>query len=139
MPPSPYLFVLCMECLGNHMHSAITSRVWSPIKLSQSGSVLSHLVFSDDLVIFSKVDIKRYTVLKDILSRFCNFLGHHVNARKNIFFSKGVNETLSNQIRRILGYQQVSKLGKYPRIPVFHKRVTSFRVQFVVEKARAKL
>lgn len=90
-PLSPYLFVLCIEWLGHHIRSTIASREWSPIKLSTSGPALSHLFFVDDLVIFSKVNIKHGTLLKNIIAQFYKFSGHCVNARKtNIFFQKGL-------------------------------------------------
>ncbi|KAA3462703.1 LINE-1 reverse transcriptase isogeny [Gossypium australe] len=36
-PLSPYLFVLCMEWLGQSFQSSISSKDWIPIKLSRAG------------------------------------------------------------------------------------------------------
>ncbi|KAK5835942.1 hypothetical protein PVK06_011666 [Gossypium arboreum] len=137
---SPYLFVLCMEWLGHSFQSSIASENWNPIKLPRSGPNLSHIFFEDDLVIFSKENIKHGILLKNILDQFCSFSGHYVNTRKtNIFFSKGVAEDLIDRLNRILGYQKVQELGKYLSIPLFHKRITKSTVQFVIEKVRSKL
>ncbi|XP_017621296.1 uncharacterized protein LOC108465483 [Gossypium arboreum] len=85
-PLSPYLFVLCMDWLGQMIHSNISE---------------------DDLVIFSKADLKHCRIIKDILSRFCDFSGHKINARKtNIFFSKGVDTTMADSISSLFGFQK---------------------------------
>ncbi|KAK5803081.1 hypothetical protein PVK06_030722 [Gossypium arboreum] len=38
-PLSPYLFVLCMECLGHRFYQAISSKEWNPIHLSRRDSL----------------------------------------------------------------------------------------------------
>ncbi|KAK5772409.1 hypothetical protein PVK06_048697 [Gossypium arboreum] len=118
-PLSPYLFVLCMEWLCHLIQFAISE---------------------DGLVIFSKADLRYSEVLKSILDDFCTLSGHKVNARKtNIFFSKGVDEITVNMISNRFGFQQAHNLGHYLRVPLFHQRVTSSTLQFVVEKVCSKL
>lgn len=73
---SPYFSVLCMEWLGDGIHSTISSGKWSPIKLSRSRPELSHLFFIDDLVIFSKADLEHVLILKETLDWLCSLLGH---------------------------------------------------------------
>lgn len=107
-PLSPYLFVMCMEWLGHLINSTISNGNWKPIRLSQSGPLISHLFFADDLVIFSKVDLKHGKIIKDILGRFYEFSRHKVNGRKtNIFFSKGVDESVADSISSLLDFQKV--------------------------------
>ncbi|KAH1107995.1 hypothetical protein J1N35_011763 [Gossypium stocksii] len=48
-PLSPYLFVLCMEWLGLHIHAEIDNGKWDPIRLSRNGPAISRLFFADDL------------------------------------------------------------------------------------------
>ncbi|KAH1045760.1 hypothetical protein J1N35_036544 [Gossypium stocksii] len=118
-PLSSYLFVLCMEWLGHLIKSAISK---------------------DDLVIFSKADIRHCEVLKTFLEDFCALSGHRINAKKtNIFFSKGVDDNMVNSISTVFGFQSVHNLGYYLGVLLFHQRVTSSTLQFVVEKVRSKL
>lgn len=56
-----------------------------------------------------------------------------------MFFSRGVEDNLCNQISRLLGFQKVQDLGTYMGTLLFHKRVTNATMGFIVEKARAKL
>ncbi|KAH1091495.1 hypothetical protein J1N35_018752 [Gossypium stocksii] len=135
-----YLFVLCMGWLGQAIHSAISEGQWKPIHLSQFGPPISYLFFADDLVIFSKADMIHSRLIKDILGRFCDFSGHRINARKtNIFFAKGMDETVAESISSLFGIQKVQNLGHYLGVPLFHQRVTNGTMQFIVEKVREKL
>ncbi|MBA0580564.1 hypothetical protein Gorai_022774, partial [Gossypium raimondii] len=137
---SPYPFVLYIEWLGHLIHLAISDGKWSPIRLSQSRPVISHLLFADELVIFSKTDLKHGKIIKDILEIFCEFFGHKINARKtNIFFSKRVKEPVADLISSLLGFQKVQNFGHYLRVPLFHRRVTNSTMYFVVEKVCGKL
>ncbi|KAK5770908.1 hypothetical protein PVK06_047065 [Gossypium arboreum] len=139
-PLSPYLFVLCMEWLGHSFQIVVNTEEWSPIRLSRSIPALSHLFFADNLVIFAKADKKHSMLLKDILERFWTYSGHRINVRKtNIFFSIGVDEIMSNQISRFMGFQKFQNLGIYLGIPLLHSRITKGTLEFVVEKVRAKL
>lgn len=101
---------------------------------------LSHLFFTDDLVIFSKADLEHDRLLKKLLKVFCVVFGHKVNDSKtNMFFSKGVEESLTDVICLTFGFQKVNYLGLYFGIPLFHKSVTNSTLQFIVEKVRRKL
>lgn len=82
-PLSPYLFVPCMEWLDHLIHTKIDAGKWNPIRLSRSCSMLSHLFFAVDLVIFCKAEVKQAVLLKEILKHFCDFSGHKVSARKS--------------------------------------------------------
>ncbi|XP_017613545.1 uncharacterized protein LOC108458650 [Gossypium arboreum] len=139
-PLSPYLFVLCMDWLGQEIYSTISKGQWKPIRLSRSGPSISHLFFTDDLVIFSKVDQEHCRLIKEILGRFYDFSGHKINAGKiNIFFAKGVDVTVADSISTFFSFQKVQSLGLYLGILLFHQRVTNSTMHFVVEKVRRKL
>ena len=42
---SPYLFILCMEILGFLIEDQCSSKLWDPLRSSQSGPSFSHLFF----------------------------------------------------------------------------------------------
>lgn len=124
-----------MEWLGHLIQSAILTVIWSPISLSHFGPAISHSFFVDDLVIFNKADLKHARVLKDTLDMFCGFSGHKINALKtNIFFSKGVEDSIADTISSLFGFQQTENLKHYLGVPLFHQRVMNSTLQFVVEK-----
>ncbi|KAA3474835.1 GTP cyclohydrolase 1-like [Gossypium australe] len=138
-PLSPYLFVLCMEWLGHFISSEMKIGRWHPIRLSRSGPALSHIFFADDLVIFSKVEMNQTHLLKDILRCFCDLSDHKISARKSkMFFSKGVDTSLSDQISQLFSFQKVRNLGNYLGV-LLHNRVTRSTLKFVIDKVKSKL
>ncbi|KAA3461669.1 LINE-1 reverse transcriptase isogeny [Gossypium australe] len=101
----------------------ITADRWHPIRLTRSRPSLSHFFFADDLVIFGKAEMNQALVLKEILNRFCEFSGHKISSRKsNVFFAKGVDPSIYDQISQLFGYQKVSNLGNYLGVPLLHDR-----------------
>ncbi|KAA3470370.1 Retrovirus-related Pol polyprotein LINE-1 [Gossypium australe] len=103
---------------------------WRPIHLSKVGSTISHLFFTNDLVIFCK----------NILNHFCKFSRHTINTQKsNIYFYKGIEDDTRNRITQMFGFQEVQNLGTYLGVPLLHDRVTNSTISFVVEKVRRKL
>ncbi|KAH1097786.1 hypothetical protein J1N35_014707 [Gossypium stocksii] len=54
-------------------------------------------------------DVKHGKLLKEILDNFCDVSGHNVNSWKtNMFFSKGVQEPMTNMLTNLLGFQKLS-------------------------------
>lgn len=104
-PLSPYLFLLCMEWLGHFIRAEIESGKWVPIHLSRTGPSVSHLFFTDDLMIFCKAQLDQARLLDSILTQFCEISRHQINVRKsNIFFSKDTEADVRNQINQLFGY-----------------------------------
>ena len=90
-PFSPYLFILCMEVLGAMINEKCNEKLWNPIKASQGGLAFSHLFFTDDLVLFAKVDRKNCVAVKEVLDTFCSLSSQKVSATKTrVFFSPNV-------------------------------------------------
>lgn len=51
-PPSPYLFVLCMERLAFLIRDGVEAGALAPFSISRQGPHLLHLLFADDLIFF---------------------------------------------------------------------------------------
>lgn len=58
-PLSPYLFVLCMERLGEMITHEVQHQRWLPLKTSRNGPSLSHLFFADMFFYFLKQGLLR--------------------------------------------------------------------------------
>lgn len=50
-PFSPYLFIICMDYLGQLIEEKCSENLWKPVRSSKSGPAFSHLMFADDLVL----------------------------------------------------------------------------------------
>lgn len=55
-PISPYLFVLCIERLGQSICFHVRVRNWNPMELSTIGPIHSYLSFVDYLLLFAKAN-----------------------------------------------------------------------------------
>lgn len=53
-PLSFYSFVLCIKKLSHIIQEKVLLGNWKTLKLSRNGLCISHLMFADDLIIFSR-------------------------------------------------------------------------------------
>lgn len=51
---SPYLFVLCIKKLSHDVFKHVLARKWKALKVSKNGQATTHLIFADNLIIFSE-------------------------------------------------------------------------------------
>ena len=71
-PLSPYIFILCMDFLGQLIEEECSKKRWNPVRASKSGLAFSHLFFADDLVLFVKADQANCLVIREVLHDFCS-------------------------------------------------------------------
>ena len=74
-PLSSYIFILCMEFLGQLIQEKCEAKVWCLIKSSRSGPSFSHLFFADDLVLFAKENAENCSAIREVLDTFCRCSG----------------------------------------------------------------
>lgn len=55
-PMSPYLFVLFMDKLSHLIEEQVEAKRWKSLKLGQQGIMISHLIFTDDLLLFGEAN-----------------------------------------------------------------------------------
>ncbi|KAK6146980.1 hypothetical protein DH2020_017892 [Rehmannia glutinosa] len=88
-PMSPALFLLCMEYLSRllKMRTNTSSFKFHP---RCEALKITHLVFADDLMVFSKGDIPSIKILIDCLNDFKYASGLDVNSFKSNLFTAGI-------------------------------------------------
>ena len=82
-PLSSYLFLLIMDMLSRLLTNGVNNSTFQGIKLSRSCSVLSHLFFADDSLIFFKATPEACASVKNILARFSRLSGEVINYSKS--------------------------------------------------------
>ncbi|XP_074277614.1 uncharacterized protein LOC141601250 [Silene latifolia] len=101
-PISPLLFTITMEYL-----SRILSYVTSTMNFKHhplcGHMKLNHLMFADDLLLFSKGDITSIMILLRGFATFSTATGLHMNTQKSNIYFNGVTQSVREDILQISG------------------------------------
>lgn len=82
-PLSPYLFVLCMEVLGQVISREIQESRWLLVSIAPSCPKISHIQFADDLLLCEEVSFSQAQKMQHVLTSFCGISGQRVNRHKS--------------------------------------------------------
>lgn len=125
-PLSPYLFVLCMEILGQRIAQIVEKKHWKLWQLGRGGLRLSHLFFVDDLLLLGEASVAQATVIYDILQIFCKEFGHRVNNGKSkIGYSPNTSSGIIHTITQKFEIPTTVDLEKYLGVSLIHGRLRS--------------
>lgn len=88
------------------------------VKSSKSGPRVTHLLFTDDYILFGEASSKGALAFKEILSEYKRCLGQCVNfAKSNVFFSKNTLEEERQLVVNLLGVLSSNELERYLGLP----------------------
>jgi len=136
-PLSPYLFILCMEKLSIASNKAVLQGDWDLIQLSNNGPRLSHFLFADDVLLFTKAKLRFITDLFDHLSRASSL---KINLNKSrVFYSTGFPQAKINRLTSISGIRSTTSLDKYLGFPILKGRAKRTDFLFIIDKMQKRL
>ncbi|XP_023929263.2 uncharacterized protein LOC112040610 [Quercus suber] len=139
-PISPYLFILCMDYLGQLIEEKCSGKLWQPVKASQSGLAFSHLFFAEDLILFAKADRVNCVAIRDVLDIFCSIYVQTVSEDKSReYFSPNVDRDARESLCDILGFASMPYLGKYLGFLLKQPGSSSHDYNFILDKVKQKL
>ena len=72
---SSYLFILGQEILSRMLDSELRKKNLCGIKTSISGPTITHVMYADDIILFSKASRKDATTISRILEKYCSWSG----------------------------------------------------------------
>ncbi|XP_026417296.1 uncharacterized protein LOC113312776 [Papaver somniferum] len=72
---SPYLFILCMEGFSRFLTNNAKQKIIEPLILAKTWPTVSHLLFADDCILFSKATTRSIKNLKSIIQKFTSSSG----------------------------------------------------------------
>ncbi|KAK8709182.1 hypothetical protein V6N13_060211 [Hibiscus sabdariffa] len=100
-----------IEGLSSLLRSAVQSRTLSGAKISRSAPVMSHLLFTDDCLIFGAATAREAAAVKSVLHKYASYFGQLINFDKfGLFFSTNMLEDTRGDVRRILGISSSTSL-----------------------------
>ncbi|XP_074314641.1 uncharacterized protein LOC141649868 [Silene latifolia] len=117
-PLSPYLFILCAEALSNLMRRAVEAMTLHGIRVANGAPVISHLLFADDSIFFTRAMTGEVEVVKSILRRYEIASGQLVNLDKTmVSFSRGIPRAQRERVADFLGVREVAEHDRYLGLP----------------------
>ncbi|XP_020259105.1 uncharacterized protein LOC109835548 [Asparagus officinalis] len=122
-PLSPYLFILGMEYLSRSLDLLKNDRQFNFHPMCRKLKI-SHLVFADDLLLFSKGDLNSVLKLNQCLKEFSSVTGLEPNSDKCHVFFGGVHEATKVSIKELLGIAEGSLPIRYLGMPLVCKRLS---------------
>ena len=70
-PLSRYIFILCIEYLGHLIEQKCVDGTYTPLKAFKENMGFSHLLFTDDIILFCKVDSAACEAILEVIEKFC--------------------------------------------------------------------
>ncbi|XP_026416530.1 uncharacterized protein LOC113311963 [Papaver somniferum] len=87
-PLSPYLYIICSEALSSYTYSLQKKGILEGIKVCKDAPEMTHFLFADDSLLFSKAITQNFQVIKDYLQKYCLASMQEINFEKiGIMFS----------------------------------------------------
>lgn len=122
------------------IHDAVVNNQWQCLKIGRDGSKVSHLMFSDELILFGITSDNQINVIMEILSLFCSASGQNINMDKsNIMFSRNTSIATRKSMVAKSGFRETTSLGTYLGVPISGNSPNLKDFRYLIEKVQAKL
>lgn len=72
-----------MKILSHWIQRVVYNKSWQSLHVTKSAPLLSHLFFTDDLLLFGHASFNQAKVMEHALASFCGESGQRVNRMKS--------------------------------------------------------
>ncbi|XP_074288177.1 uncharacterized protein LOC141613343 [Silene latifolia] len=100
---------------------------------------LSHLIFADDLLLFSKGDAASIMVLLRVFATFCQTSGLQMNNSKTNAYLNSVQGSIISEILQISGFLEGLLPFSYLGVPITAGRLKNKDCQILIEKLVSRI
>lgn len=139
-PLSPFLFILVADALSLMISEAVQKGDLEGFKLAPGAPTLTHLMFADDALLFTKVNQKEVYMMMRILNEYSAMSGQKINVSKSgIIFGKFVDPRTRASLEQILHMQRWENPGKYLGLPMEWGRSKVTGLTWIKERVLAKM
>lgn len=139
-PLSPYLFVIIMETISRAIQKEVDDTTWTLVSFSAGAPPISHLIFADDLLLFSAANDSNASCISNVLHNFARAFGLRCNLTKSTALgSANVEVSAKACIAQILNIPFVPGFDKYLGFPIINGRIRIVDFDFLLYKMNSKL
>ncbi|KAL0298977.1 UNVERIFIED_CONTAM: putative mitochondrial protein [Sesamum radiatum] len=138
-PLSPYLFLLCTEAFSSLLQREEHSGRLQGVVVCRHAPRVSHLLFTDDTLIFCQATVEAASSILDVLGIFGRASGQEINfAKSSVVFSSNTNHTIRAEVQDVLQIRAEGRHDLYLGLPtVVGKSRRLFSNQSVIESGNA--
>ncbi|CAM8974862.1 unnamed protein product [Rhodiola kirilowii] len=116
-PLSPFLFTIAVECLSRMMQR-LNKAVGFYFHSKCQRIKLSHIMFADDLILFSSGRNSAAGAIKEVVSNFLECSGLSINFQKSNLFMGGMSEGKVAWVEGIIGTKASPLPVRYLGLPL---------------------
>ncbi|XP_013624949.1 PREDICTED: uncharacterized protein LOC106331168 [Brassica oleracea var. oleracea] len=135
---SPYLFIMIMEVLSRLLNKAQIENKFQLHPLCNSPRI-THLLFADDLLVFSDGSRASVSGIKAVMSVFREWSGLDMNEAKSEIFYGGYNDIQASVMADLSGFKRGSFPTRYLDLPLDPKKITLATLQPFLERITSQL
>jgi hypothetical protein len=115
---SPYLFLFVVDGLSKLLQMEIQQGNLHELKIYRRTSVVSHLLFTDDTMLFMEISKAQADRVNQVLREYEKRTGQLINLAKcSIMFGSGCSEENKEKVKGILKVKNVVQEEKYLGLP----------------------
>ncbi|KAL9689689.1 hypothetical protein QQ045_010078 [Rhodiola kirilowii] len=119
-PLSPSLFIICMESFSRLLHRHISDGLLQPYFVKTGALQVNHLLYADDLLLFTNGTEQSIENLMHMINRFCTWTGQALNSSKsNIFFPQAMDIEHRQDLLQATGFSEDKFPTTYLGAPLF--------------------
>jgi hypothetical protein len=118
-PLSPYLFLFVGESLSALLRQQIAARNFQELKITRKSPGISHLLFTDDSLLFFQANPDQATVINDVLRNYEKGTGQLLSPAKcSLMLGQHCPADDGNRVVEVLKVETMTMDEKYLGIPI---------------------
>ncbi|VFQ88383.1 unnamed protein product [Cuscuta campestris] len=138
-PLSPLLFIIALEGLSRFLNHQFSRGYISPFSVGRNPTPC-HLLYADDIILFTKADSRNLLRLRELLSLFMKASGQEINYSKSqVIVHERMKAEQQNQIRKIMSIRCHTKEFTYLGSNIVKGKLRKVHCKALVEKFEKKI
>ena len=134
-PLSPYLFIILQEVLSRLLKNSVVENRFSQFSQARGTIQISHLMYADDVVIFTNGSTRSIQELLFVLDTYEKWSGQRINKEKTtIFFSQKISLGRKRALMTMTGISEGCFPFKYLGVPIILGRLKHIHLPKMVNK-----
>jgi hypothetical protein len=138
-PFSPYLFVIAMEVFSKIMVDYTGGDFGFKFHPKCASLKLTHLCFTDDLLIFFEASLVSIKIIKSALLEFESLSGLKSNPKKSSFLCSGISERIKHVLLDDLGMNEGLFPVRYLGVPLISSRLSAADCEALITRITRRI